>query len=261
MTSILGLANELDRAAASFTSFEAFTEEFSVDEAYAVQDEYLAIRSKRTGSPKIGYKVALTSPGAQNALKSTQPAYGQLLKSDVEASGVKISISKHFAPLLETELIFKITDDLSHDASLDEIASKSVVAAGIECPESRFLRWFGGAFPALTLRHVIADNCLAGFVVTSDHWVDSTTLDFPNLTCELFVNSTLVVVGSGAEVLGNPMKAIKWLNETLVKKGAGLKFGDVISSGTFTGPVIGSAGKVTAQFSGGIGNAFFTFEQ
>jgi 2-keto-4-pentenoate hydratase len=261
MTNISELANELDMATASFTSLEAFTEEFSVEKAYAVQDEYLAIRSRRTGSLKIGYKVALTSPGAQNALKSTHPAYGQLLKSDIEASGARISISKHFAPILETELIFKITENLSDNASLDEIASKSVVAAGIECPESRFLRWFGGAFPALSLRHVIADNCLAGFIVTSDRWVDSSTLDFPNLTCKLFVNSALVVSGSGSEVLGNPVKAIKWLNETLVKKGAGLKTGDVISSGTFTGPIIGSVGDVVAQYSGGIGDVSLTFEE
>ena len=259
MSNTKDLASQLDKATATFASFKAFEEEFPIGEAYAIQDEFLELRRTRTGSPKVGYKVALTSPGAQNALKSTQPAYGQLLKLDVEVSGAIISISKHFAPILETELIFKITADLSHSASLDEIMSKSVVAAGIECPESRFLKWFGGAFPALALRHVIADNCLAGFIVTSDHWVDASTLDFPNLTCELFVNSKLAISGSGLEVLGNPVKAIEWLNQTLVKKGLELKTGDIISSGTFTGPILGSVGDAVARFSDGIGEVKLTF--
>jgi len=261
MTKTDVLAKKLDFAVASFTSIGAFPEDFSIDEAYRIQDEFLAIRGRRIQSPRVGYKVALTSPDAQKALKSAEPAYGQLLKSDVEQSGVKISLSKHFAPLLETELIFRITGDLSPSASVDEITSKSVVAAGIECPESRFLKWFGGAFPALALRHVIADNCLAGFIVMSDYWCDSSTLDFPNLTCELFVNSSRVAFGSGLEVLGNPIRAIQWLNERLTKRGEGLKTGDVISSGTFTGPIIGSMGHVFAQFSGGIGSVSLTFQR
>lgn len=253
------LAAALDNAVTSRTSIPAFDIEFSLAQAYAIQNDFLRIRSNRSGSKKVGYKVALTSPGAQNALKSDHPAYGQLLEEDVEINGASISLKQHFVPLLETELIFRITEDLASTASLDEIAAKSTVAAGIECPESRFLKWFGGSFPALSLRHVIADNCLAGFIVVGDKWTNASELDLPNLSCDLFVNSTLMVSGSGSEVLGDPLKAIEWLNQTLWVNGEGLNAGDLISSGTFTGPIIASEGNVIAKFGGGVGDVSLTF--
>lgn len=253
------LATALDRASAALESIDAFDSDYSLAQAYVIQDDFLRIRSARSASKKVGYKVALTSPGAQNALKTDHPAYGQLLASDVEVNGVSISLSQHFAPLLETELIFKIVEDISATANLDEIATKSIVAAGIECPESRFLKWFGGSYPALSLRHVIADNCLAGFIVVGETWVKASELDLAHLACDLFVNSTLAVSGSGAEVLGNPLKAVEWLHHELWVKGEGLKAGDLISSGTFTGPIIASVGDVVAKFGGGVGDVGLTF--
>jgi len=259
MVDVAELASSLDCATDTFTSIAAFESDYSLVQAYLIQDEFLKIRSERSRSNKVGYKVALTSPGAQNALKTDHPAYGQLLQSDVEGDGASISLSKHFAPLLETELIFRITRDFSAHASLDEIATNSLVAAGIECPESRFLKWFGGSFPALSLRHVVADNCLAGFIVVGDKWSKTADLDLPNMSCEIFVNSILAVSGSGAEVLGNPLFAIEWLNLKLWEKGQGLKAGDLISSGTFTGPILATVGDVVAKFGGGVGDVGLTF--
>jgi 2-keto-4-pentenoate hydratase len=259
MLNTLKFALELDQAIINHKSIEPFNEDFSLAQSYLTQDEFLKIRGTRSVSNKVGYKVALTSLGAQNALKTDHPAYGQLLALDVEANGTNIQLSQHFAPLLETELIFKIIEDISETADLDEIAEKSLIAAGIECPESRFLKWFGGSFPALSLRHVIADNCLAGFIVVGDTWTKASELDLSILTCELFVNSNLVASGSGAEVLGNPLKAVEWLNKELWAKGEGLKAGNLISSGTFTGPIVASPGKVIAKFGGGVGEVGLTF--
>lgn len=255
----LELASELEFASKTQASIPAFEIDFSIAQAYLIQNDFLRMRSSRSGSKKLGYKVALTSPGAQNALKSSHPAFGQLLESDVKVDGITISLGMHFAPLLETELMFKITEDLGLNASLDEIAAKSMVAAGIECPESRFLKWFGGSFPALSLRHVIADNCLAGFIVLGDTWINASELDLSTVTCDLFVNSTLAISGSGREVLGNPLSAIEWLNQTLWTAGNGLKTGDLISSGTFTGPILASPGEVRAKFGSGIGEVGLTF--
>ena len=92
-----------------------------------------------------------------------------------------------------------------------------------------------------------------------DTWTKASELDLSTLPCELFVNSTLVVSGSGAEVLGNPLKAVEWLNDELWAKGEGLKAGNLISSGTFTAPKIASAGKVVAKFGGGVGEVGLTF--
>ena len=260
MLDTLKLALELDQAIIDHKSIEPFREDFTLLQSYLIQDEFLKIRGARSGNNKVGYKVALTSLGAQNALKTDQPAYGQLLALDVEVNKTTIQLSQHFAPLLETELIFKIVEDISETANLDEIARKSIVAAGIECPESRFLKWFGGSFPALSLRHVIADNCLAGFIVVGDTWTKASELDLSNLTCELFINSNLVAAGSGAEVLGNPLKAVEWLNKELWAKGEGLKAGDLISSGTFTGPIVASVGEVVAKFGGEVGEVGLTFD-
>lgn len=258
MNRIEELARILDEAAIAHQPVDAFADVLSLDDAYAIQQAGLLLRTKRTGSAHVGFKVALTSPEAQAALKSPTPALGCLTENEAIPSGSIIKLDDHFAPLLETELIFRVLADFSPEATEAEIADKTEFSAGIECPDSRFNNWFGGDFPALSLAHVVSDNCLAGFIVVGTTWCKAQVEEFSKITATLAINGEVVKTGDGTEVLGNPLRAIEWLNQQRLKQEGPLQAGMLISSGTFTSPLRAQKGHTAADFSIG-GRAEVTF--
>jgi 2-oxo-hept-3-ene-1,7-dioate hydratase len=255
----MSLAEDLDIAYREHNQIAPFGDVLTLESAYAVQAEFVSQRARRLSSRRVGYKVALTSPEAQAALRTDQPASGGFLSADIIPSGGTIRIGERFQPLLEVELVFRARTDLPRGASLAEIAERCEVTAGLECPDSRFREWFGGSFPALTLTDVVADNCLAGLLVVSDQWVAATITDLSAVTAELFIGPDRVKTGSGAEVLGNPLRAVFWLAEQLASRGEPVTAGTLISAGTFTAPVVARVGAVRGVFSGGLGEVRATF--
>lgn len=255
----MNAAAALDRADRDNSPIAPFGDDLAHKRPYDVQADFLSRRAQRLASLPIGYKVALTSPESQAALRTDRPASGRLLAADVVPSGSEIDLREHFSPLLEAELIFRVRTDLPGRASPAEIARTCDVAAGLECPDSRYRDWFGGDFPTLALPDVIADNCLAGLVVVGEHWVPATDLDFPSVTAQLFVRSERVTEGTGASVLGDPLRAMAWLSAQLAERGTALTAGTLVSSGTFTAPVVARTGKAQCVFSAGLGEAWATF--
>ena len=177
-----------------------------------------------------------------------------MLWADIIRSGSTVPLDKHFAPLLEPELVFRLRDDIHPEASLEEVASKCDVAAGLECPDSRYCNWFGGQYPALTLRDLIADNCLAGLLVVGDTWLPATEVHFPTVTAVLLRDGVQIATGDGTGVLGNPLKALIWLSRHLAERGGVLSANTLVSSGTFTAPFVATPSLVTSSFSEGIGD-------
>src|SRR3954453_23952918 len=154
-------AELLDEAARSHRSIEPFGSSLGAA-PYELQSAVVARRARRLGSEPIGYKVALTSPATQAALRTHEPAIGRLLAADVLPTGSTVALDSMFSPVLEAELVFRVREDLPMHASTEQIAQRCEVAAGLECPDSRYRDWFGGEYPVLALADVIADNCLTG---------------------------------------------------------------------------------------------------
>ena len=255
---LTNLAERLDEADRNHRAIRAASVA-DLPTAYAVQREFVSLRSERLHSSRAGYKVALTSPAAQAALGSETPASGELLAVDFRSSGADVRLDELFSPLIEVELMFRLKEDLPARASFEEIVRVSEVAAGLECPDGRFENWFGGDFPKLASNEVISDNCLAGIIVISDRWRLVQELDLASTTAELTINGRAVASGSGAEVLGHPVRSLVWLSEQLDGVGQHLTAGTVVSSGTFTSPVPAQAGLVRADFSNGLGNVWVRF--
>ncbi|CAB4958657.1 unannotated protein [freshwater metagenome] len=237
----------------------AFASSALVSDPYAVQADFFSRRSQRVGSAPAGYKVALTSPQAQVALGSTEPASGRFLAVDVVPSGSTIDLAERFSPILEVELIFRVRQDLPLFASLDQVAQGCDVAAGLECPDSRYRNWFGGEFAALALNDLIADNCLAGFVVVGETWLPASSLDLPAVTASLVHDDQVIASGVATAVMGNPLLAVVWLSGQLARNGEILTAGTVVSAGTLTGPVVATRGTTRSEFSDGLGQALVRF--
>jgi 2-keto-4-pentenoate hydratase len=251
-------AEILDDAARRHRSIEPFGS--SLGRApYEVQGAVVARRARRLGSERIGYKVALTSPATQAALRTNEPATGRLLTADVLPTGSTVALESMFSPVLEAELVFRVREDLPVHASPEQIAQGCEVTAGLECPDSRYADWFGGEYPVLALGDVIADNCLTGLVVVGSTWLAVADVDLATVRATLLVDDEEVASGTGAEVLGNPLRSMAWLSAHLADAGETLTAGTVVSAGTLTPPVVARRGTVRGVFSAGLGEASVRF--
>lgn len=212
--------------------------------AYRIQHAVTAKKTAQSEEELKGYKVSLTSPETQNLFHSDTPLYGALTKSSL--AGGEIELEEMLSPLLEIELIFILTEDLTAEDDVHSILRKSLIAPGIEVPDSRFKDWF----PKITLGQVIADSAVAGKIVTGTPIGNVSFDELQDLQGKLTFNGEEVASGHSTSVLGHPAHAVKWLAEELAVHGSSLTKGMFISSGTFTLPQRLEKGLYTARYEG-----------
>lgn len=229
--------------------------EFDDDSAYRVQRRLTDLKKKKLG----GYKISLTSEETQNMFNSTEPLYGAQLDERFFKSGVKLNQAMFMDPLVEVELVFTAKTDLSAKDSLDELMKKTTVAPAVELPDCRFKDWF----PTLPKNLVMADAAVGGAVVYGDE-VDTdqfSLADLAKVHTELFHDHEKVAEGKSSEVLGNPVKSLKWLTEKLAETDQVVHAGEHVSTGTFLLPVPLTPGNWKAEFDYGLSDVEFEVEK
>ncbi|MFD1864519.1 2-keto-4-pentenoate hydratase [Planococcus chinensis] len=212
--------------------------------AYRIQHEVTSKKTSGSAEEVKGYKISLTSPETRDLFQSETPLYGALTSSSL-SEGV-IELESLISPLLEIELIFILKEDLSVEDDVHAILQKSLVAPGIEVPDSRFEDWF----PKITLGQVIADSAVAGKIIAGTPKDGLTFGDLQEIQGTLALNGKELATGSSSTVLDHPANAVKWLAEELAGHGGSLKKGMYISSGTFTLPQRLEKGLYTASYEG-----------
>lgn len=224
------------------------------DSAYRVQYKLTQLKNENVG----GYKVSLTSKQTQDMFDADSPLYGAEVDHQWLKSPAQFHLSDLMEPLVEVELVFTATVDLSPNDSTNDLLRKTTVAPALEVPDARFLNWF----PSLSKHMVMADNAVAGRVVygeqkdTSNMSVDSLS----NVQAELKLDGTSLAKGDSSEVLGNPLKSLQWLVKKLDSQRLKLKAGQHVSSGTFILPPHLEKGHYTCDFSNGFGSVDLTVE-
>ncbi|MBM6614522.1 fumarylacetoacetate hydrolase [Desemzia sp. RIT804] len=174
--------------------------------------------------------------------------------TDKQITG-EVSLSEDMlAPLIELELVFVVQDKLTADATEEEIVAKTLVAPGLEIPDSRFNDWF----PKMPKEQVCADGAVGGKVAfgTAKAY---TYADLDDINGKLVLNNTVLDEGSSSTVMGHPVHAVKWLLEKLGEHELSLEPGMFVSSGTFVLPKPLEAGTYTGEFEG-LGSVQFKVE-
>ena len=230
--------------------------DLSTDEAYDVQDRLVDHWCTRDGAMVHGYKISVTSSEAQAGIDTDEPTYGTFTNAHVLPSPAEVSLNTLFRPLLEMELVFLFDEDLSPGAGPEEIRAKARVAAGFEIPDSRYEHWYPD--PELTVVDLVADNSVAGRLVVAAPSVPASALDLSTVAAVLRHDDEVVTSGTSSAVLGNPLVSVAWLADRLAKRGRVIGAGMVVSSGTFTVPVIVGPGSYEAAY-GGVGSVRVTF--
>ena len=225
---------------------ESFTEGDLLENAYAIQSlntEYYRTQGKRI----VGRKIGLTSLSVQKQLGVDQPDFGTLFDDMAFSDREIIDINRLIQPKVEAEIALVLKKDLvhKHHTVADIIDATAYALPALEIVDSRIQDW------KISLFDTIADNASSALFVLGTQPVELSKLDLPNLKMKLLENGQVVSQGTGADCLGNPLNAAKWLADKLVALGTPLRAGDILMTGAL-GPMVKVAENTTyiAQIDG-----------
>lgn len=218
-------------------------------DGYAIQAEL----AKQSGQSIVGWKIAATSVAGQRHIHVDGPLAGCLLSGRARESGARIALAGNHMKVAEAEFAFRIGTSLPKRAPAYSVAE--VVAAvaslhpAIEVPDSRF-----EDFTRVGTAQLIADvACACWFVIGPATLADWRAVDLAQHGVAAYRNGTLAGEGSGANVLGDPRRALAWIANELSTYGDGLRAGDVVITGTCVTPLPVSAGDAIKMDFGAFG--------
>ncbi len=209
----------------------------TMEEAYFVQDKlswaYEAIGGWKAGAPSAG----------------AVPLFAPMPAAWMSCSGCELRGITHRYRGLEAEIAFLMGEDLpprktlySRDEVLGAIAS---CHPAIEVLESAFVD------PAQASRlSMIADLQMHGGFVYGDAYTDWQRIDFTQEHVMLAVDGAVRVERTGSNTSGDLLRLLPYLANEGASRTGGLKRGDWVTTGSWTGNTQASAGSVVdVQFS------------
>lgn len=208
----------------------------TLDEAFAIEAATVA----QLGDAVAGWKVALLPDG--------QFSYGVILASVVARSGAVVDARD--VPLLgmEGEIAFRFLEDLPPRPTAyarEEIAARVVAFPLIEIVATRYADYQGTPVIERT-----ADFMSNGAFVVGDDQPGWRTIDLVNIPVSLTFDDAVVVERNGGHALGDPLQlAIDMVNR--LREGSGVRAGQMITTGAYTGMQIARRGqRVSVRFGG-----------
>jgi 2-keto-4-pentenoate hydratase len=227
----------------------------TVDDAYEVQQ--LVIERTQTGARRVGRKIGLTSPVVQQMFGVDRPDFGVLFADMAIGDGEPVPRTLLMQPRVEAEVAFVLKHDLPDHPVIasDVLRATDFVVAAIEIVDSRIKDWI------ISIVDTIADNASSGMFVLGGSPKRLRDVDVRSVEMAMTVDGGEVVSsGVGAACLGSPINAVVWLANAVAERGAPLRAGEVILSGSL-GPLVtverGSNYEATIT---GLGSVRATFD-
>ena len=202
-------------------------EALSVEDAYEVQRSVIAARVAR-GEKVVGYKVGCTSRAICRQFGLTEPICGRVMAPHVFHRNTVLNWHDYVCCAVEPEFVFMIGKDLPDEVEEEEQLVEAIesVFPGIEVHNYKF--WFGKP----TLQELVASNGIHAALVIGTEQTLPSELDFEMEGVGLFKNGELVASGIGAEILGGPLKSLRWLANHLIRHGEHLRAGQIVIPGS-----------------------------
>lgn len=245
---IQGVARQLAESAATTTPVETLgAEPDDIATGYRIQAAGHALHDDRL----VGWKAGCTSAVSQQFLGLDAPVAGRYRSEHVLTAPAQVDASEFVtAPHLEVEIGLRLLADID-GAPLDamQLADAVQAFAAIEVVAGRL-----GAFPLVGGPALVADNVVGARMIvgpTLDLGLDGVrSLDA--LPVELWIDGEKVAAGTGADALGHPLRVLSWLAGHAAERGAPLRTGELVITGTCTGLVPARRG---ADHVGRVGDA------
>lgn len=212
-------------------------------DAYAVNRAV----AERLGWEPLGWKIAGTTANVRGKLGLEGPIYGRSFRRFKCASPARIEHAELLDPLVECEFFVTLARDLPPREApwtmpevIDAIAE---IHAGIEVAECRYRR---DALPPLPA--ILADGSATGRYVFGG-LIEDWRGGLAAMQVTLEVDGVVRRKGTGADVMGDPLRPLQWLADERRQHGDGLLAGETISTGSMTGMLPIRAGqRVCARF-------------
>ena len=202
----------------------------SRSKGYAVQDHFIELKKKNGEGEIAGWKVALTNIEMQKLTGINEPAEGAIFAPMIYSSYAKIKYSNYGHLGAEAEIAIRIGKDIPKKeggfTSIEDIIPYvSEVMAALEIVDDRHY----GKMANLGL--LLGQNSMnQGCIIGEPSDVNPMFLD--QLKGDLILNKNIFGSGSGKNVLGHPLEALKWLINSLISRGKSVNSGDIIMTGS-----------------------------
>ncbi|RDW20118.1 2-keto-4-pentenoate hydratase [Oceanobacillus arenosus] len=229
---------------------------FTAEDAYQTQLEVIRMKVDE-GAVVVGKKIGLTSKAMQNMAGVDEPDYGHLLDNMMFLDGDTISLESYIQPKVECEIAFVLKKDLKGPdvTVLDVLEATDYVVPSIEVIDSRIENW------KIKFEDTVADNGSSASAVLGSKATKLEGLDLANIGMVSYRNGEMLDTAAGAAVLGNPLRAVAWLANSVGKYGVSLRAGEVILSGALTAAIPIEAGDTfTVEFDH-LGSVTVTFKR
>ncbi|WP_330890930.1 2-keto-4-pentenoate hydratase [Ferrovibrio sp.] len=207
------------------------------------------------GRRHIGYKVALSARGAQQAMGIKEPAYGMLYHDMLLGDGDEVAPGRVPQPRLEGEIAIVLERDLTMEKPtlVDAMRAVAFVVPAIEVVGCRIAKLDTKAVD------LIADNAGGGAFVLGSVARRLDGIDLRRMNMSMTKNGEQVASGSGVNVAGSPLNALAWLAAKLVADDLPLKAGDVVMTGTFFAMLPAAPGDQVEVAAEGLGKCTVGF--
>ena len=200
----------------------------TIADAYDIQDKFVVLLQSQHGRA-VGYKVGLTSATMQAFCGIDHPIAGVVLASRVHRSGAMVRRSDFGRLGLEFEIAVRIKSDVpvtrvpfTAEAIRPHIDG---VCAAIELVDDR-----SADYATLDVRSLVADNSWNAGIVLSEFakaWPD-----LESVLGRATKDRDAIGEGHGRDILGHPFNSVAWLATQLASRGAGLKAGQIVMTGS-----------------------------
>lgn len=200
-------------------------------DAYTVQDRvHELLEAGGLGRP-VGHKIGCTTPVMQAYLGIPNPCAGSIFEPTVRHLDGEFASSAFLRVGVECEIAVSLGADLLRPRdstfTIDEVAAavRGCMAA-IELVEDRYVD-----YPSLDTPTLIADDFFnAGCVLGEERPLPPQRLDETEGRME--INGVEVGRGTGADVLGHPLEALRWLATAGAMRGRPLRAGTFVLLGS-----------------------------
>lgn len=213
-----------------------------LEDAYAAQD--IVVRALGGRRRVQAWKVIPPQAGAEPRAAPVCPGRAFDSPATLPVAGM------HMLGV-EVEIAYRFARDLPSPATDDEVAAAVLEAmAAIELCDTRLQNWEEA--PALWK---LADLQSNAALVLGSGTRDWRGIDFGAQRAELWVDGALRAAATGSHPCTDPFSIVPWLARHCATRGAGLRAGDVVTTGSWTGIAFVAPGaEVRARFPG-IGEA------
>lgn len=228
------LVSDARLARRSFTPLPADCRPVSEADGYQVQEAAHRLLAQRWG-PVVAWKIGCTTGTAQRFLGTDHPCAGGVPASMTYHGHGTFDLATHQRLGIECEIAVVLGRDLGTGRAPMTVRQVAEAVAGcamaIEIIDNRY-----GDPVAVGLPSLIADDLFAsGCVIGPTTWHAPHRLG--DVTGRIEIDGVAAGDGTGRDILGDPLRALVWLDRSLRQRGLIAHAGQSALLGTITAPV------------------------